>query len=73
MKYYIVTNREILIVLGQKQIDTTNDGLCTDSLRFATFDSGNSNPNSYTLIPDKSIFDTASPGTPSPNVIKLRQ
>ncbi len=52
MKYYIVTNRQILTDTGVERIDTTNDGLCTDNLRFATLDS-DADPMAYELIPDK--------------------
>jgi esterase/lipase superfamily enzyme len=67
MKYYIVTNREILTINGQEQIDTTNDGSCTDNLRFAIFDSSNADPTAYDLIPDKTNTEpnqSPAPGTP---------
>ncbi|WP_147314012.1 alpha/beta hydrolase [Deminuibacter soli] len=53
MKYHIITNRRILVENGIEKIDTTNDGLPTDTLRFATFDSTSTDPQAYTLIPDK--------------------
>jgi len=58
MKYYIVTNRQILDNNGIEQIDITNSGVCIDNLRFATFDSLSSNPDSYVLLPDKSKIDS---------------
>jgi len=36
-----------------EQIDITDSGACIDNLRFATFDSANTNSTSYVLIPDK--------------------
>jgi len=63
MKYYIVTNRNIITINGTEQIDTTNDGACTDNLRFATFDSAQTDATKYVLIPDK---DNAVAGSNKP-------
>jgi esterase/lipase superfamily enzyme len=66
MKYYIVTNRQILTVAGKETVDTTNNGICSDSLRFAIFDSSNVDTNNYELIPDK-VDPTASQPNQSAN------
>jgi esterase/lipase superfamily enzyme len=65
MNYYIVTNRQILLNGGSESIDTSDDGICTDNLRFAIFDSSQDNPDVYTLIPDKVEPDATQPNQPA--------